>query len=147
MDNQVSTGEAVETKKCGTCEKMIDATKFRIHEIGCARSNYKCATCGEIVAKQEKDEHDKEAHTKVVCQYCQIEFNKKDLQGHETSCFMRPKPCKFCEQVIKYADYESHGNFCGSKTKKCLLCNRNVCLKDQDMHNFGGECDAFRQDD
>ena len=66
MDNQVSA-EPIQTKKCGTCEKDIDATKFRIHEIGCARSNYKCPTCGEIVAKSEREDHEKEAHTKVLC--------------------------------------------------------------------------------
>jgi len=27
------------------------------------------------------------------------------------------------------------------------MCNRNVCMKDEDMHNFGGECDMFRQED
>jgi endogenous inhibitor of DNA gyrase (YacG/DUF329 family) len=55
----------VQTKKCSTCEKQIELSKFRIHEIGCARNNYKCPTCGEIVAKVEKEEHEKEAHTKV----------------------------------------------------------------------------------
>lgn len=71
MDNQLppttEDSTPVQTKKCGTCEKEIDVTKFRIHEIGCARSNYKCPQCGEIVAKSDKEEHDKEAHTKVVC--------------------------------------------------------------------------------
>ena len=42
-------------------------SKHRMHEIGCARSNYKCQQCGEVVAKAEKEEHDREAHTKVVC--------------------------------------------------------------------------------
>ena len=68
MDNQLQEESVpVATKKCGTCEKEIDATKFRIHEIGCARSNYKCKKCGEIVAKAEKEDHDNEAHTKEPC--------------------------------------------------------------------------------
>ena len=58
-DNQIA---AEETKKCATCERQIEASKFRMHEIGCARNNYKCKECGEIVAKAEKEEHDKEAH-------------------------------------------------------------------------------------
>ncbi len=58
------------TKKCGTCEKEIELSKYRLHEMGCARNNYKCKQCGEIVAKADKEEHDKDAHTKVVCQYC-----------------------------------------------------------------------------
>ena len=64
MDNQVpaegGSSEPVPTKRCGTCERDIEVPKFRMHEIGCARSNYKCAVCGEIVAKSEKEEHDKE---------------------------------------------------------------------------------------
>lgn len=32
----------VETKKCGTCEREIEVSKIRMHEIGCARMNYKC---------------------------------------------------------------------------------------------------------
>jgi hypothetical protein len=55
------------TKKCGTCDREIEMSKFRMHEIGCARMNYRCTTCGEVVAKSEKEEHEKEAHTKVVC--------------------------------------------------------------------------------
>jgi DNA-directed RNA polymerase subunit RPC12/RpoP len=58
---------AEETKKCSTCEKQIELSKFRMHDIGCARSNYKCKECGDIVAKSDKEEHDKDAHTKVVC--------------------------------------------------------------------------------
>jgi hypothetical protein len=38
--NQVPAEEA--RKKCGTCEKDIELSKFRLHEMGCARNNYKC---------------------------------------------------------------------------------------------------------
>lgn len=54
--------EAIETKKCTTCEREIDASKYRMHEIGCARMNYKCRECGEVVAKADKEEHEAEAH-------------------------------------------------------------------------------------
>lgn len=49
--------------------------------------------------------------------------------------------------MIKYVDNEKHLAYCGSKTKRCLLCGHNVCMKDEDMHNSGGECEAFRDDD
>ena len=67
QDNQVMQENPVETKVCSTCERPIELSKFRIHEIGCARSNYKCQVCKEIVAKTEREEHEKEAHAKVVC--------------------------------------------------------------------------------
>ena len=60
---------------------------------------------------------------------------------------MKPKECKYCEQSIKFEDFEKHVNYCGSKTKKCLECGRNVCLKDEDSHQYGGECEAFKEDD
>ena len=91
----------------------------------------------------EKEEHDKESHTKVPCQYCSSQLSKKDVEKHESICEMRPKPCKYCEQILKFAEYDKHVTYCGSKTKKCDVCGKNVCLKDQDMHQFGGECQAY----
>ncbi len=118
-----------------------------MHEIGCAKMNYRCPQCGEAVAKTDKEDHEREAHTKVVCQYCQIEFSKREHEPHEGQCMMRPKPCKFCEQIVKFEDYDRHVGYCGSKTKKCQVCQHNVCLKDEDMHNFGGECTMFQEQD
>ena len=114
MDNQVL--EVVPTKKCGNCEQEIEAPKFRMHEVGCLRNNIKCKVCGEIVAKEEKEEHDNEAHKKVQCQHCSIEFDKRSLAPHVESCFMKPKGCKFCEQTLKFEEYDKHIGYCGSKT-------------------------------
>lgn len=111
-----------------------------MHEIGCARSNYKCQVCGEIVAKAEREDHDKEAHTKVECKHCNIQFGKKDLDTHQNSCVMAPKACKYCEQIIKFVEWDKHIGYCGSKTKRCDMCGHNVCNKDQDTHEYGGEC-------
>ena len=47
-----------ETKKCPMCEKDIPISKFRMHEIGCTRSNYRCPKCNKCVAKADKEEHD-----------------------------------------------------------------------------------------
>ena len=67
---------AEETKKCSTCERLIEASKIRLHEMGCARMNYKCRECGEVVAKEDKEEHDAEAHVPIKCQYCAFEAQK-----------------------------------------------------------------------
>jgi hypothetical protein len=40
-------------------------SKIRMHEIGCARSNYLCEVCGDVVAKSEREDHEKEAHAKI----------------------------------------------------------------------------------
>ena len=52
-------GEPVATRKCDVCEKQIEVPKFRLHEVACARQNYKCRKCGEVVAKAERDKYEK----------------------------------------------------------------------------------------
>ena len=74
---------AVETKKCGTCERDIEVSKFRMHEVGCARSNYKCPQCGDIVAKAEREEHENEAHVQISCKHCNTQFQKRMIEKHE----------------------------------------------------------------
>jgi len=60
---------------------------------------------------------------------------------------MKPKLCHYCEQTIDFERFDQHINYCGSRTKKCDECGHNVCLKDLDGHKFGGECEAFKEDD
>lgn len=51
-----------ETKLCPTCDKQIEVSKFRIHDIQCARMNFRCH-CGMAVAKADKEQHEAEMHT------------------------------------------------------------------------------------
>lgn len=62
--------EGEETKLCPLCEKLIEVSKFRMHDIGCSRQNYKCKECGMCVAKADKEDHDNEAHSVIVCPDC-----------------------------------------------------------------------------
>jgi transcription initiation factor IIE alpha subunit len=55
----------VPMKPCGVCGKPIEEPKFRIHEATCARNNFKCPKCAEIIPKSEKDHHEQEFHVKV----------------------------------------------------------------------------------
>ena len=59
--------EAEETKHCDICGKDIEASKFKMHTIGCARQNYKCMECGMCVAKADREEHEEEEHAEIVC--------------------------------------------------------------------------------
>ena len=87
----------VETKVCGTCEEQIPIQKHKMHELGCARMNYKCTVCGEVVAKEDKEEHEEEAHTKSTCQYCKFEAFALEFGDHEKTCELKPKKCLYCE--------------------------------------------------
>ena len=57
------------TKGCSVCGKQIEEPKHRIHEATCARNNFKCAKCGEIVPKADKEHHETEFHTLVSSHY------------------------------------------------------------------------------
>ena len=86
-----AASDAVETKVCSNCEKPIELTKFRMHEIGCARNNYKCRECGEVVAKAEREEHEETAHKPIKCQYCSHTAPTAKFGNHEETCDMKPK--------------------------------------------------------
>lgn len=93
---------------CGTCERDIPQSKFRMHEIGCARNNYKCRECGEVVQKADREEHEAEAHVKVKCQYCNYEAVKGKFGDHEEKCDFKPKQCSFCESSIPFEKFHDH---------------------------------------
>jgi uncharacterized protein with PIN domain len=45
-------------KVCPTCNKDIDADKFRLHEVSCARNNFLCPKCKEVVLKADREHHE-----------------------------------------------------------------------------------------
>ena len=83
----------VETKKCSLCEKDIEVPKFRMHEIGCLRSNYKCKECGMCVAKEDKEDHEEEEHAEMTCSNCNFTAPKYRYKNHSENCALKPKSC------------------------------------------------------
>lgn len=106
----------VETKRCPLCEKDIELAKFRMHEIGCARANYKCAECGMCVPKAEREEHEEEEHAVMTCAHCGFSAPKYRYKNHDENCALQPKTCEFCGIAVKVADWQDHYNLCGNKT-------------------------------
>lgn len=124
---------------------MIDVSKFRMHDIGCARANYKCKVCGEVVPKAEKDEHETNAHKKIECQYCKYSEIAANFGNHEEHCELRPKPCEYCEKLFGIEKYMDHVEMCGTRTEKCADCQRFICLKDKKTHKLpGGKCQKYQ---
>ena len=109
----------VETKLCSMCEQAIDSAKFRMHEIGCLRQNYKCKDCGQCVPKSEKEEHEEEEHAIITCANCGFSAPKFKYKNHDEVCVMQPRPCEFCDKIIPAAEWDDHYNMCGNKTYKC----------------------------
>lgn len=131
-----------ESKLCKNCEKQIEATKYRMHEMQCARINYKCGECGMVVAKSDKAEHEAEAHVKVKCQYCNFEAGKLVFGNHEDRCELRPKACQYCTQIFPIEKWVGHIEMCAVKTYKCETCQRYIKNKDAQNHPKG-ECQKF----
>ena len=117
---------AEETKECSNCKRQIEISKIRMHEIGCARQYYRCAECGEMVAKSEREEHDEECKQLVKCQYCDFSASKFKFGRHEETCEMRPKECPWCGKTFKIEVYGDHEEMCGSRTEKCDDCQRYI---------------------
>ena len=128
---------AEEQKKCPTCERMIDLSKFRMHDIGCARANYKCKVCGEVVPKADKEDHEANAHKKIVCQYCQYSEIASVFGNHEERCELKPKQCEFCQKMFAFEKFIDHVEMCGTRTEKCDKCQRFVALRDREPHLTG----------
>tara|TARA_B110000285_G_scaffold13608_2_gene13443 strand:+ start:77 stop:325 length:249 start_codon:yes stop_codon:yes gene_type:complete len=81
---------AEETKHCNICDKDVEASKFRMHDIGCSRQNYKCKECNMCVAKEDKEEHEEEEHTEIICQHCDFRAIKFKYGDHDLKCKKKP---------------------------------------------------------
>jgi hypothetical protein len=127
-----------ETKLCRNCERQIEVAKHRMHEVQCARMNYKCKECGQVVSKEDKEQHEEEAHILVKCQFCSFSAQQNAFGKHEDVCELRPKPCPYCEQVLKIERFVDHIDMCGAQTRKCDDCTRFICNKDREAHLTGG---------
>ena len=87
---------AEDTKLCDICGQYIEASKFRMHTMGCARQNFKCGICGMCVPKADKEEHEETEHAMVKCKYCDFTEMKCRFGNHEDACEFQPQECKFC---------------------------------------------------
>ena len=126
--------EPIETKLCPICSQQIEVSKFRMHDIGCSRQNYKCKECGACVAKADKEDHEEEEHTKITCENCAFSAIKFKYGDHETKCPKKPQPCDFCDKTIPFHDKQDHYQLCGSKTEQCSKCEGYVKLMDKKDH-------------
>ena len=140
-------------------EKQIPANKWILHENYCVQHVKKCETCGEIINKEEEEEHIQEFHSKRKCEicredflgenyfthkqtclikpkckFCHKDFAPKTIENHEKNCYLNLFYCNFCFTDHPVKDKRDHVYFCGAKTEKCARCDKYVMLRDMDMH-------------
>ena len=109
-----STANQEETKTCGVCQKEIDKAKFRLHEVACARNNYKCDKCGEVVPKADREQHEEDVHTEkpdIVCPQCnEFKAKSKDIiaKHGKDECLNRFVKCEYCPREVELLKMEEH---------------------------------------
>ena len=95
-------------KKCPTCEKFIEESKYILHEAYCTRHNIKCKFCKEILNKNQIDEHIVEKHNPNKCRFCEIICEKSEKINHEQFCRKKPHFCNLCKTEIPSDVYSEH---------------------------------------
>ena len=66
---------SADTKQCGNCMAMIPSARFMIHEATCARNNWRCPTCKQILRPSARKRH---AH----CPHCSLGLDADDVETH-----------------------------------------------------------------
>ena len=116
-----------------------------MHEMGCARQNFKCPTCQMCVPKADKAKHEEEMHVPATCEHCGFQAPKFQFGNHLDNCKSKPQQCKFCDQVVPVPSLNEHLQVCGSKTFKCEDCGEFVKKMEKEIHKFEGFCDVYKE--
>jgi hypothetical protein len=143
---------------CATCGQMVPTRVFTNHSAFCARNNWKCSQCGEIMLKKLKDTH-------FHCSVCNAVGPSKDFHFHCSMCSATGPTkdfhfhCPTCNEIIVPAEKSKHDDLmhrdivcdCGKKVEPrrfqnhketecpmrlvdCKYCTVKVTAKEKDSH-------------
>lgn len=140
-------------------DKQIPTNKWILHENFCVQHVKKCDICGEIINREEEEDHIQDVHSKRkcdiceeefqgvefynhkqtclkkdICNFCKKEFPPKVIQNHIKNCDLNLFNCNYCFSDYPIKDKHDHEYFCGSKTEKCSRCNKFIKLREMNMH-------------
>jgi uncharacterized C2H2 Zn-finger protein len=125
---------ASETKICSNCRRAVPVGAILLHEAQCARRNFRCPQCGEVMPLDQKDKHLSVAHALLKCE-CGKEFEQDVLPLHkEYECPRRGVKCVYCGLVLPYEEKGPHQFECGSRTAKCPHCDKIHKRRDMKTH-------------
>jgi hypothetical protein len=105
-----------------------------MHEPFCLKNVIKCEICLEPVNREEIEDHQTEAHTRIDCTDCGKKFEKKLLTSHKKKCNHKQSNCEYCEIQITKDELHDHEYVCGSKTDECTVCFKPVMLRERELH-------------
>lgn len=92
----------------------------------CLKYTIKCKRCGEILDREEYEEHMEEFHIIKSCDDCGKKYEARFLNSHQKKCMYKVVMCKYCELSMPKNELHDHEYTCGSKTEKCPDCAKLV---------------------
>ena len=125
-------------KYCSNCCKNISASTFFLHERMCSINVKKCPKCNKPFTVDDLEDHIKEVHTLVDCEYCKKKFPKTEIDNHQKKCDSKMVPCAYCEMNVLLGELKEHQKACGAITEPCVKCNRYIQRKNMDKHLMDG---------
>ena len=125
-------------KYCSNCCKNINATTFFLHERMCSINVKKCPKCNKPFTVDDLEDHIKEVHTEIECEFCKKKFLKSEIDNHKKRCDSKMVPCSYCEMDVLLGELKEHQKTCGAITEPCIKCNRYIQRKNMDKHLMDG---------
>eukprot|EP01083_Nonionella_stella_P130681 396665_1 len=147
------------TKQCENCARAIPEASFTMHALQCARINWRCPKCGEVLKKSEASSHahcaecgkpmradQLEKHVELThkCEVCECgkEVVRDLMALHKSEeCKFRPSKCIYCEVSLPHNQLHEHESNCGGRTEPCQHCNRPVARTK--LHTHYSTCPAL----
>jgi WD40 repeat protein len=120
---------------CGT---IIPYSDFMMHICNCEFGNFKCLAidCEFIDIKNKVLEHIEDClFRQFPCEYCEVNYPRKDLNDHKEICGNTPIKCQFCNIDVIRKEYKSHVNICDYFEIKCNECNMLIKRLNFSVHD------------
>jgi hypothetical protein len=125
-------------KYCSNCCKNINAATFFLHKRMCSINVKKCPKCNKPFTVDDLEDHIKEVHTEIECEFCKKKFLKSEIDNHKKRCDSKMVPCSYCEMDVLLGELKEHQKTCGAITEPCIKCNRYIQRKNMDKHLLDG---------
>lgn len=126
------------TSTCSHCDRAIPVANVDLHYAHCSRKLQKCKVCGDMVPRNNAEDHYLTTHAPVSCSLCSETVDRDIIDIHTgENCPKRIVTCDFCEFPLPAIDLAEHQEVCGNRTELCHLCNKYVRLRERYNHEAG----------
>uniref|UniRef100_A0A6B2L427 C2H2-type domain-containing protein n=1 Tax=Arcella intermedia TaxID=1963864 RepID=A0A6B2L427_9EUKA len=121
--------------QCSHCLQRIPPAQFTMHELRCARINWRCPSCNMVVLKTDKDKHIDELHSIKPCEACLQPLEVREHAAHKKDdCPARTVSCQYCQLTMQYRKLFIHEQSCGAVTELCSKCRKRFPRSEQKSH-------------